>query len=497
MIDGLKHYPERRESGLPWLCQIPVGWKILRGKGVFQVLDVRSELGNEEILSVSASDGVIPRRQKVVTMFMAKSYIGHKLCWPGDLVVNSLWAWMQGLGFSKYHGVISSAYSVYRPRSLFANYWRFFHYLLRSDAYKWELQTRSKGVWLSRLQLSDLSFMDMPILVPTEDEANAIVKFLDHVTRRLNRVVQAKQKVIALLNEQKQVIIQRGVTRGLDPNVPLKPSRIPWLGDIPSHWGIRRFRTLVHKIEQGVSPLAEGFLADASSWGVLKAGCVNRGMFRETEHKRLARTFRIDPDIVVELGDVLVSRASGSPSLVGSVAKVESLSYQLILSDKTFRPKFRDFICADFMVYAMNSRYYRDQVEKAISGAEGLANNLPLSSLRNFQFAIPPLEEARVIAGNLRSISNEFHSVITKTEHQIALLQEFRTRLISDVVTGKLDVREAARRVPDEAEADDLPVEKVEPSSGYDDLDSPDLTEREELDELDSNLRKDGTGAIQ
>ncbi|MFH1122901.1 MAG: restriction endonuclease subunit S, partial [Pseudomonadota bacterium] len=197
MIDGLKPYLEYKASGLPWLDHIPIGWKILRGKSVFHVLDVRSESGKEEILTVSASDGVIPRRNKAVTMFMAKSYIGHKLCWPGDLVVNSLWAWMQGLGFSTHHGLISSAYSVYRPRLDFSRYWRFFHYLLRSAVYKWEFQTRSKGVWLSRLQLSDLAFMDMPILIPPKDEATAIVKFLDHATRRLNRAIRAKQKVIA------------------------------------------------------------------------------------------------------------------------------------------------------------------------------------------------------------------------------------------------------------------------------------------------------------
>ena len=178
---------------------------------------------------MSASDGVLPRSQKTVTMFMAKSYVGHKLCWPGDLVVNSLWAWMQGLGVSKYHGLISSAYSVYRTRPEFDHYWTFFHYLLRSVAYKWELQNRSKGVWLSRLQLSDTAFMDMPILLPSKEEAAAIVRFLNHATRRLNRAIRAKQKVIALLNEQKRIIIHRAVTRGLDPNVPLKASGVPWL----------------------------------------------------------------------------------------------------------------------------------------------------------------------------------------------------------------------------------------------------------------------------
>jgi type I restriction enzyme S subunit len=237
--------------------------------------------------------------------------------------------------------------------------------------------------------------------------------------------------------------------------VALKPSGLPWLGEIPAHWEVRRLRTLVDRIDQGISPLAEGFLAEGASWGVLKAGCVNRGVFRETEHKKLAKSFEIDPAIVVKVGDVLVSRACGSPQLVGSVGKVEALNYRLILSDKTFRPVFRYFVDVDFIVSAMNSRYYRDQVEQAISGAEGLANNLPLSSLRDFQFAIPPRQEAQEISAYLRERVRRFDNIINRTEREIALLREYSTCLIADVVTGKLDVRAVAASLPAEDEAID------------------------------------------
>jgi len=179
MTGGLKPYPEYRQCDLAWLKTIPRDWSVMRGKGVFEAIDIRSRTGSEELLTVSASDGVVPRRHKTVTMFMAKSYVGHKLCWSGDLVVNSLWAWMQGLGVAGEHGLISSAYSVYRPRLAYRENSRFFHHLLRSAAYKWELLTRSKGVWLSRLQLSDLSFMDMPILLPPPEDQAAIVRLLN------------------------------------------------------------------------------------------------------------------------------------------------------------------------------------------------------------------------------------------------------------------------------------------------------------------------------
>ncbi|MEO7724623.1 MAG: hypothetical protein ABIU29_08055 [Chthoniobacterales bacterium] len=170
-------------------------------------------------------------------MFKAESYKGYKLCWPGDLVINSLWAWGGGLGVSQHHGIISSAYGVYRLRDDASAIPSFVHEVVRSSPFNWELHVRSKGIWTSRLQLTDESFLDAPFYLPPPDEQDAIVRFLDHANGRIERAMRAKRKLIALLHEQKQAIIHRAVTRGLDPTVPLKPSGIPWLGDIPQHWG--------------------------------------------------------------------------------------------------------------------------------------------------------------------------------------------------------------------------------------------------------------------
>lgn len=275
----LKSYPEYKDSGVPWLERIPASWRVLRGKNVFRIIDIRSETGEEELLTVSANDGVVPRSQKTVTMFKAESYIGHKLCWPGDLVINSLWAWMQGLGFARHHGLVSSAYSVYRPRPEFSDYTSYFHYALRSAAYKWELLTRSKGVWLSRLQLSDPAFLDMPILVPPSSEQSAIVRYLDYIDRRIRRYIRTKQKLIKLLNEQKQAIINRAVTRGLDPNVRLKPSGVEWLGDVPEHWDIRPAKYFYREIDERSLTGEEELLSVSHITGVTPRSQKNVTMF--------------------------------------------------------------------------------------------------------------------------------------------------------------------------------------------------------------------------
>ena len=392
----------------------------------------------------------------------------YKLVQPGDIAYNKMRAWQGALGASSLRSIISAAYVVMRPRAQVSPL--FYHHLYRTPAFAKEAERWSYGITSDMWSLRPEHFKVIYSTCPPPDEQAAIVRFLDHANRKIDGFIRAKRKLIALLGEQKQAIIHRAVTRGLDPNAPLKPSGIPWLGDIPKHWEVRRLRTIVRRIEQGISPQATGFLAEGDSWGVLKSGCINHGVFRQTEHKQLAKGFSIDPNIVVKVGDVLISRACGSPKLVGSVGKVEALDYKLILSDKTFRAVFTDLVDADFMVYSMNSVYYRQQVEQAISGADGMANNLPLSELRSFIFALPPLEEAKEITRQLDRDLAQFNTAIARTLREIALMQEYRTRLTADVVTGKLDVRPAAARLPDLPD-DSLPSDEFDPVLETDDGD--------------------------
>jgi type I restriction enzyme S subunit len=250
-------------------------------------------------------------------------------------------------------------------------------------------------------------------------------------------------------------------------------SGVPWIGEIPEGWEARRLKTLVQRIDQGVSPQAANVLATSNTWGVLKAGCVNHGVFREREHKQLDSTFAINESIRVKVGDVLISRACGSANLVGSVGRVGELHYDLILSDKIFRPVFFPSMNVDFIVYAMNSHYYRLQVADCISGAEGLANNLPLSSLKAFWMIIPSTNDCENIVSFLNSATLSSSSRIASLEREISFLREYRTRLVADVVTGKLDVRKAAEGLPeiDEVEAaNDEEEEELE--SGEDEADA-------------------------
>jgi type I restriction enzyme S subunit len=468
MIAGIKPYGKYKHSQQAWLGDVPAHWSLLPNRALFDEVKDRDH-PEEEMLSVTITRGIV--RQKALLENSSKkdssntNKSAYKLVQQGDIAYNKMRAWQGALGASSLRGIISPAYVVMRPRKE-ANA-RFFHYLYRTALFAKEAERWSYGITSDMWSLRPEHFKVIGSALPPPDEQAAIVRFLDHANRKIDGFIRAKRKLIGLLNEQKQAIIHRAVTRGLDPNAKLKPSGIPWLGEIPEHWELRRLRTLTRRIEQGVSPQATGFLAEGDTWGVLKSGCINHGVFRQTEHKQLSKDFAIDPSIVVKVGDVLISRACGSPKLVGSVGKVKALDYQLILSDKTFRAVFGPFVDTDFMVYAMNGVYYRQQVEQAISGADGMANNLPLSELKSFVFAIPPLAEATEIASKLDAELARFTTAIVRTEREIALMQEYRTRLTADIVTGKLDVREAAAKLPAEVEEEattdlEIPEEETE-----------------------------------
>lgn len=471
MIADLKPYTEYKDSGLPWLGQVPKHWASERAKWLFTKMDrpVREE---DEVVTCFRDGTVTLRRNRRLRGFTeATTFFGYQGIRKGDLVIHGMDAFAGAIGVSDSDGKGTPVYNVCQPGpGVNASYYA---YLVRQMSQSQWILALAKGIRERSTDFRFDMFGNQRVPLPPPAEQAAIVRFLDWANERLERAIRAKRKVIALLVEQKQAIIHRAVTRGLDPNVPLKSSGIPWLGEIPVHWEVRRLRTLVNRIDQGVSPLAVGSLADGESWGVLKSGCVNRGVFRETEHKRLARDFDIDPSIVVNVGDVLISRACGSPSLVGSVGRVRAMQYRLILSDKIFRAHFSDLVDTNFMVFAMNSPYYRQQVESAISGAEGMANNLPLSSLRDFCFAVPPsCVEAARIAEVVEAEIFDMQVASSRLEREIDLLREYRTRLIADVVTGKLDVREVAARLPDET-----PLDAIE----YDpDLtDDPDIADEE------------------
>lgn len=274
-------------------------------------------------------------------------------------------------------------------------------------------------------------------------DISALAVFLDRETGEIDAFIRDQEELIGLLRERRAATISHAVTKGLDPDAPLIDSGSEWLGPIPSHWSVVTLRRVLGAIEQGVSPQAEAGPAGEGETGVLKSGCVNGGVFRESEQKKLPDDFLYPSSLVVRPGDLLMNRASGSIRLLGSAALVDDLSSKLILSDKTFRLRpLPSVASARFLNALLNATPIRRQIESSVSGAEGLANNLPMASIRRLVVAMPSLKEQLEIADYLRDALQEVDLMIADAGRAVVLSRERRSALISAAVTGKIDVRE-------------------------------------------------------
>lgn len=455
--DGLKFklqtYADTEEVDLPWLQSAPSHWEVRRAKQVFRCIDIRSKTGDEELLTVSSADGVRKRSSKAVTMFMAESYVGHKLCWEGDLVVNSLWAWATGLGFSRYHGIISTAYSVYRPKPAYSENWEFFHHLFRSRPYDWEFTVRSKGIWISRLQMTDESFMQMPVLVPPPDEQAQIVRFIRHLDQRVNQLIKTKRRLIELLNEQKQAIIHRAVTRGLDPAVPLKPSGIFWLPEIPAHWKPVRVKSALLNLNNRRIPLSS----------------TERGHMTTREFDYYGASSVIDKVDNYIFDDELLLIAEDGANLV-----LRNLPLAVIARGKFWvnnhahilKPKRGSLEYWAMLLDCVNYRPW-------ISGAA--QPKLTKDRLMAVPIPYPPEDEQLAIVDYVTAETAGIRLAIEKTKSEIDLIREYRTRIVADVVTGQLDVRHL-----DLPEVEESLIEAID---AVDSTDVDDLDESEEADQ--------------
>jgi type I restriction enzyme S subunit len=297
----------------------------------------------------------------------------------------------------------------------------------------------SRGLGTTFLELSGSSLAQVQVPLAPLEAQQAIADYLDRETAQIDAFIAKNEELIALLAERRTATITSALTSGLEENPDGHDGR--WFGAIPAHWESMPLRYLLRRIEQGVSPQTEGGLAEgAHQFGVLKSGCVNAGIYRPTEHKLLPAEFNFDRSLLVRPGDLVVNRASGSIPLLGSAAIVTKSPYRLILSDKTFRLIPNARTSSHYLYWLLNSRIYREQVESSVSGADGLANNLPQSSLRRFVLPVPPIEEQERINSHLTERCMQIDQSIAIARRGADLARERRAALISAAVTGKIDV---------------------------------------------------------
>lgn len=435
MIEGLKPYEKMKAAGLPWLANIPTHWSVTRTKYVFREVDDRSKTGEETQLSMSQAHGLIESSKIDTWRMRSESYVGGKLCKVDDVVLNRLKAHLGVFARSSLDGVISPDYSVFRPIGNVNS--RYFERVLKTPHFVSEIRRFTKGIVEGFWRLYTDDFYNLAVPLPPPDEQAAIVRFLDHADRKIRRYIRAKRRLIELLNEQKQAIIHQAVTRGLDPHVKLKPSGVDWLGGIPEHWQ-RAAVSQVFAIGRGKVTSHEYIANHPGPFPLYSSQTTNDGVMGYID------SYMFD-------GDYLTWTTDGAHA--GTVFRRTGKFNCTNVCGTLFPTTKLDL---DFMRMAIASETKR-QVRLDINPK--LMNNM----MARIRVSIPPFDEQATIARYVKNMVEPSNALIQEMNHKIDLLGEYRTRLIADVVTGKLDVREAAAKLPNEMndrDGDDLLAEE-------------------------------------
>ncbi|MHB1344045.1 MAG: restriction endonuclease subunit S [Thermoleophilia bacterium] len=461
MIADLKPYPAYKGSGVTWLEEVPEHWEVRKLRHILKRRTERNRL-DLPLLSVVREKGVILRDTTSADEnhnFIPDDLSNYKVVRAGQFAMNKMKAWQGSYGVSPYDGIVSPAYFVFDLGDIAGP---FFNTAIRSRAYVPSFTQASDGVRIGQWDLSETRTREIPFLLPPLPEQAAIVRLLDHADRRIRRYIRAKQKLIKLLEEQKQAIIHRAVTRGLDPNVRLKPSGVEWLGDVPEHWEVRRLKE-VSLVQTGITLGKSYGSAPLIELPYLRVANVQTG------HLDLGKitTVRVPPEearrSTLEPGDVLMTEG-GDIDKLGRGCVWQGEIPGCLHQNHVFavRPR-RVSLLPGFLVALMGSEHGRNYFQVTAKQTTNLASTNS-TTLGNFPLRLPDVDEQQYILDWIDERADPLDKAVRDTHREIDLLREYRTRLIADVVTGKLDVREAAARLPEEVEEPE-PLDEIEGES--------------------------------
>lgn len=438
-------------SGIGWMSTMPSDWERKRLKTLFREVDRRSTTGTEKLLSLRMRRGLIGHVDAGGKPIDPEALVGFKRVAPGQVVMNRMRAASGLFAITPEAGLVSPDYAVFDVLSGVNA--RFYVELFKTPMMAAVFRAESKGLGTGDagfLRLYTDRFGTIGVPFPPPDQQAAIVRFLDHANRRMQRFIRAKQMLIKLLEEQKQAIILRAITRGLDPNVRMKPSGVEWLGEVPKHWEVKRLKW-VTRLQRGYDLPAE---------------------------RRVA-----GPYPVVSSGGVIdthrEAKCSGPGVVMGRYGSTDAVFY----IEQDFWPHNTSLFVTDFQGNSPEWCFYLlRSITKADHAGKSAVPGVDRKDLFQILVPRPELAEQEQTISAIHAANTEVSDAVRVAEREVELLREYRSRLIADVVTGKLDVRKAAAPLPDEpvdselAASDSLGDEEdVEPS----DLD----TASEEADE--------------
>lgn len=443
MIHDLKPYPAMKDSGVPWLGKVPEKWEVLPALATYKPKFVKNTgMVEKTVLSLSYGRIIVKPVEKLRGL-VPESFETYQIVDLGNIIVRT--TDLQNdhtslrIGHSRNRGIITSAYLCLETTDRISNEFGY-QFLNTYDLLK-IIYGFGSGL-RQNLGFSDIK--RMPVLVPPKDQQSAIVRFLNYAESRIRRYISTKQKLIKLLEEQKQAIIHRAVTRGLDPNVRLKPSGVGWFGEMPEHWSQCPIKRLLSRMDYGTSEAAR---VDGKV-RVLTMGNIQQG---EVTVPKSGGLDEVPAELLLSNHDLLFTRTNGNPDLVGKVGLFRGdVKDQITFASYLVRLRVKPPFHARWLHFVLNSWSFW-----AFARSHALVNlqtNLNSTRYGQFSVSVPPPEEQRQIVDWIESETRQCVAAAASAKHEIALLREYRIRLIADVVTGKLDVREAAAKLSEETD---------------------------------------------
>lgn len=421
----MERYREYKESGVKWLGEIPSHWEVVPLRKYLKI-NTRRNMPEAQLLSVTREEGVIVRNvesKEENHNYIPDDLSNYKYVQRGQFVINKMKSWQGSYGVSNYDGIVSPAYFVYDLNYPNKDY---FNIAIRSKIFSPFFSKYSKGIRVDQWDLTPEALKIIPFLEPPKAEQDAIVCYLDSATSEIDKAIAMQQKMIDLLNERKQIIIQNAVTKGLDENVEMKESGVEWIGRIPKHWEVRRGKFLFRVVNEYSTTGQEELLTVSDRTGITPRCMKNVNMFMSESligYKKCQKGDICSNIMWMWHGAVGVTEYNGVISPSYGVYRQIAVNYDNKYLDYMLRlPRLVEVygICSTGLTES-RLRLYPDD-------------------FMNIQFFIPPVEEQKSIVLQIQKQITDIEKSIRNAENLITLLQERKQIIINEVVTGKVRV---------------------------------------------------------
>lgn len=424
-----KPYPVYKDSGVDWLGKVPAHWAVKRLGYYFS--ERREKVSDKDYQPLSVTkNGVVPQLETA-----AKTDDGdnRKLVRAGDFVINSRSDRKGSSGLSGLDGSVSLINTVLQPCGLISG--QFAHHLLRGYPFQEEFYRYGKGIVADLWSTNYSEMRNISLSLPDSAEQTTIATFLDRETAKLDNLVTKQERLIELLQEKRQALISHAVTKGLNPDAPMKDSGVEWLGRVPEHWEVKRLRFIGEAII-GLTYDPSQVVDESDGVLVLRSSNVQGG--RITFDDNVYVNADIPEKLTTRVGDILICSRNGSRALIGKNAMIGTDSAGVTFG--AFMTIFRSSSNA-FLFYVFNSMIFDYQAGSFMTST---VNQLTVGNLYGFEVPMPPGNEQSSIVEYLDHETSKLDALIKKSRRSIELMREHRTALISAAVTGKIDIREAA-----------------------------------------------------